>query len=339
MPYGPSRRMSTSLARSALRDAALAPATLRVYNHNVEKFLHYTRRSFKQLLIMHAAEVDRLLSGYIEHLHRSSSPYEHAVHAVFGVVYHRPNLRSLLGESRLRLRGWQRRRTSTSYPPLTWEVTCLLAVTMARSGHHAEAVACLLSFDCYLRVSEMTALRVIDVVMPLDPRLGAAFTGMALRLPKTKTGLNQWVSIQSTDVEEVFQQWMNALSSSHSDSPSALVFPFSPAHFRRLLRRSCLALGISTPYVPHSFRHGGATGDYLRGQTIEQVMYRGRWKSMDSARRYIQTGRALLVAQQGSRQINQLGALFADNLEEMMRHLLRTVPLVSTPPRRVTFQL
>ena len=65
------------------------------------------------------------------------------------------SLRLHLGEARLRLRGWkkilQQLRQSRSHPPLTWELTAIFATVMAKWGRHAEAVATLVAFDCYLR--------------------------------------------------------------------------------------------------------------------------------------------------------------------------------------------
>ena len=52
------------------------------------------------------------------------------------------------------------------------------------------------------------------------------------------------------------------------------------------------------PYVPHSLRHGGATCDYLYagGESLEDILFRGRWASMKSTRQYIQQGPALMAA-------------------------------------------
>ena len=182
----------TFMTRS-LRDSALAPRTLHIYNTNLQSFLSFTRRTLQQLLDpMHPNQIDTRLSVYLQHLHDCGRPFQSAAQTIGGLVHHCPRLRLLLVESRLRLRGWARLRTSTSHPPLTWELTVIIASTLSRSGHHAQALACLLAFDCYLRVGEMTSLRACDVIMPNDPRMGSAFTSMALRLPKTKTGLNQW---------------------------------------------------------------------------------------------------------------------------------------------------
>lgn len=285
---------------------------------------------------MPPAAVDRLLAQYIEQLHSLGRPFDYASHTVNGVVFQRPELRLHLGESRLRLRGWLRTRRTESHPPLTWELAVVFAVTMSRSGHHAPAVALLLAFDCYLRVGELVRLQRADVVLPHDPRMGRSHTGMALRLAKTKTGLNQWVSIQDSAVADLLQSWMSR--SATAARPTDTVFPFSAAHFRRLLRSTAVAVGVGhIPYVPHSLRHGGATADFLNGATIEQVMFRGRWQGMQSARRYIQTGRALLAAQSVPAHLNRLGILFDDQLVAIMVHLFDSVELVLPSRRRVRF--
>ncbi len=188
------------LVSSSLRNAALTPSTHRAYSRNLDKFLHFTRLSLSQLLVLRSVEIDTRLSSYFEYEFSIKGSYHNACHALFGVIFHCPRVKVKLGESRLRLRGWRRLIKYKSHPPITWEIACLFAVTMAKWGHHAEAVGTLLSFDCYLRVGELTRLRYCDVVLPNDPRTGSAHTTMALRLAVTKTGPNQWVSLRSKQV-------------------------------------------------------------------------------------------------------------------------------------------
>jgi len=324
------------IQRSSLRDSALAPATLRTYTINLQSFLQFTQLTMSSFLSIPAPAVDHRLAEYIEHLHSLGRPFDYASHTVNGVVFRRPELRLQLGESRLRLRGWQRTRRTQSHPPLTWELAVVFAVTMSKSGHHAAAVALLLAFDCYLRVGELVRLQRADVILPHDARTGRSHTGMALRLAVTKTGLNQWVSIQDSAVGELLESWIRRTAS--GARPHDPVFPFSAAHFRRLLRSTAEAAGVGhIPYVPHSLRHGGATADFLTGATIEQVMFRGRWQSMQSARRYIQSGRALLAAQQVPSHVNRLGILLDDDLMAVMGYLMDSVPLVLPSRRRVRF--
>jgi integrase len=167
-----------------------------------------------------------------------------------------------------------------------------MALSMGRSGYHVEAVAALVSFECYLRVGELLRLRYCDLAVRNDPDLGSAYTGMALRLQHTKTGRNQWVSVRAPVVADALQDYLEGRDWSADD----LVFPFSRCHWSRLLKRCAAVLGVShIGVVPHSFRHGGATCDHLRGVPVDDIRRHGRWKSLESATRYIQTGPALLL--------------------------------------------
>jgi integrase len=322
---------------SVLRDAALSKATLRTYNNNVNKFLSPTRLTLTQLLQLPPTLVDQRLSEYIDDLFAQHGSFDYASQALFGLIYRCPALRHSLGESRLRLRGWKRLKAelTRSHPPVTWELAVIFAATMARWGRHAEAVATLLAFDCLLRIGELTRLTFHDVVMPHDPRMGSAYTGMVVRLARAKTGLNQSVRLLNPQVQTALRTYLLA----HPFLAHDRVFPFSPASFRLLIRQVADGLGLhDIPYVPHSFRHGGATYYYLRGATIEQIMFRGRWVALESARRYIQTAQAMLTVLNVPASLNEVGLLLAPGVDLVLAHLSATVPSAGRRDRRVWFR-
>lgn len=321
---------------STLRDAALSEATLRSYNNNVNKFLTFTRLSLPQLLALPSTIIDQRLSQYIDTLFARKGSYDYASQTLFGLIFRCPRLRLVLGESRLRLRGWKRLKTTQSHPPITWELTVVFATVMARWGRHAEAIATLLAFDCFLRVGEMTRLQFHDVVQPHDPRLGSAHTGMVIRLARAKTGLNQSVSLNNEHVQRALHQYLLA----HPFMDRDRIFPFAPSSFRTLIKRVAHSLGLgATPYVPHSFRHGGATYAHQHGATIEQIMYRGRWVALESARRYIQTARALLIRQDVPSHLNDAGLLLAPHIDAVLAHLQYIRPTLRKQDRhRVWFR-
>lgn len=312
-----------TLSANTLRDAALRPSTHRAYSNNVNKFLRYTRLSLPKLLQRPPSEIDARLAQYFEAQFAARGSYHNANHALFGLIFRCPRLKAELGEARLRLRGWRRLIKDRPHPPITWELAVLFAVTMAKWGRHAEAMGTLLSFDCYLRVGELTRLRYSDVAMPNDPRMGSAHVNMALRLAVTKTGANQWVALGDATVARLFRLYLTTFPFMAGD----LVFPFSPSSFRGLLRQVAGLLGLGDiPYVPHSFRHGGATRDFLRGATIEQIMFRGRWESMKSAKRYVQTARALLMLLDIPDRAHGLGSVLSRDLEAVIGLLWESVP-------------
>jgi len=321
---------------SKLRNAALAPATLKTYNNNINKFLTFTRLSLPELLRLSPDLIDQRLSEYIDHMFAVHGSFHYATQTLFGLVFRRPPLRFHLGESRLRLRGWKKLRTQQSHPPITWELTVVFAVTMAKWGRHAEAVATLLAFDCLLRVGELTRLQYDDIVMPYDPRMGSAHTGMVIRLAKTKTGLNQSVSLINVQVQSLLQSYLNA----HPFLGHQRIFSFAPSAFRTLIREVADSLGLHRiPYVPHSFRHGGATYLHQRGYKMEDIMFRGRWVALESATRYIQTARCLLIMLSIPYTLNHNGTILAPNVDHVIQHLMDTVPSTGRRDRRVWFRV
>ena len=85
------------------------------------------------------------------------------------------------------------------------------------------------------------------------------------------------------------------------------LFGLTTIRYRKLFHLSCLNNNLqSYGFVPHSIRHGAATRDHLRGVPLNDILLRGRWLSEKSARRYIQTGPALLVTVKLSK-LNAIG--------------------------------
>ena len=161
---------------------------------------------------------------------------------------------------------------------------------MAVRGEFDAALMMLVGFDCYLRIGELMNLTVQDVAMANDPRIGAAYRGVLLRLGKTKTGNNQTVTVESNDVAYLLQRHVRGRKSNEK------VFTIGLSRFYSLMRQACDAFGLGEHgYTPHSLRHGGATRHFLQGKPIADIQFRGRWSEAKSVRTYIQSGRALLL--------------------------------------------
>ena len=319
--------------RLPLQDLAIKAATLQQYTTSINKFFSHAQLTPQQFMHAPASALDWQLAVYLQHMYDASRPFDSAGKALHAAVFFRQDLKLRLPQARQCLKGWDRNRPKASHPPLTWELTVVIACTFARAHRSAAAMAMLLGFDCYLRCGEMLRLRRCDVVLPHDSRMGQAHTHMAVVLKEAKTGKNQSVTIASPVVGALLCHWLDILPDT---SPQASVFTgLNPARFRSLMREACVALGLGdTPYVPHSLRHGGATADFLRTQDIARVQFRGRWKQQVTARTYLQTARALLAAHQVPPQLNQLGITLDADLLNIMRELFVPPPA----PRRVRFR-
>jgi integrase len=180
-----------------------------------------------------------------------------------------------------------------------------VAVQMVRRGQLRFGVGTLLAFDCLLRVGELAALRHEDIAFPGDARLGAEYRVSTVSIRKAKTGRNQSVTIRESCVADLVRDVVKATK------PGQPLFPGGAKAFRRAFKETCAELGISDRYVPHSLRHGGATRLSLLGWKVEDILLRGRWESNKSARIYVKSGRAMLMAIQVPKRIGELAAVLA----------------------------
>jgi integrase len=326
-----------------LRGMSLAPTTQTAYSKQLGSFLSHARLDLRSFLVARASVVDRALAVYIQACYDARSSFAYVSQALSGAVHQRPDLRHRLPIARQCLRGWDKVRETTSHPPLTWELTVVMACTLARSGYHGAAIAMLLAFDCFLRVGELTRIRFTDIVMPNDPRTGRAHSTMAVVLRAAKTGKLQSVEVADHDVARLVALWARSpLVHTDSTDPDPRLFAFSPDFLRRLMYNASVALQLPTRYTPHSLRHGGATDDFLRHGSVERVQFRGRWKQLESVRRYVQMARAVLSRRQVPPHVHRFGVALSGDLVSVLTHLLRTVPPVVTRAysgRRVTFHL
>lgn len=294
-----------------LQGAALNKITVSRYRSAVRQFVEWCIES--EVKVDSHDMVDGALSEYFGDYYENSGSFDTAKNTLYGLHFCAPELRGRLLRSMLALKGWKRLEPSQSKAPLTWEVVVVMAVTMARSGYVSYGVASILGFHCLLRISEITSLRVMDVASVGDARLGSACGSMALRLAVTKTGREQFVTITDATVATVLSNYLI-----NKPRPSR-VFDFSSSSYRRVFGNTVTALGLDgIPYSPHSLRHGGATSCFLSGMSIGDILFRGRWKATESAKTYVQQGRALLLTADVPQWIHTMGLQLAPCLSNIM---------------------
>lgn len=321
---------ASSLAPSTYSAYSSAVARFNIYCHSQTEHPHHNLPNRSAIL-----ELDECLGNYIAHvfsLYKGKNK-QLAANTIFGIYALLPHSRGLLKGSEQLLKGWNRLTPSVSHPPLTWPVTVLIAVTLAKNRMIDAAIATLVAFDALLRVGELTNITIHDVSFPGDFRRGNTVTStkrvrfssslssalsssssssspsssvsssrVCIRLANTKTGRNQWTELYNEEVGLLLQQLIE--SRHHSTklvNDRVFHFPSTrPAnYYRRCLDITCRNLKLDhCHFTPHSLRHGGATHAHMHlNQSVEQVMLRGRWKSNDACRTYIQSGSAILLTQ------------------------------------------
>ena len=298
-----------------LVNAALKAATRSKYLGAIAEFLAWADTLGEEPADL--TELDELGCDYLHHLYDTNRGRSTAANLLFGLKFYLPAARRRLHRMTLALRGWERLHPSVSFPPLTWELCCAMAVRATKAGYPTHGLGMLLQFDCLLRLSELVGLQRQDIVFEGDPRYPREFKGCLLCLRSTKTGRDQSVTVEDPHVLALLRERCADLQ------PTDRVFDFRADNYRRVFKRVAGALGLSGRYVPHSCRHGGATRLYQRDPlSIEAIKLRGRWKSVESAKRYIQQGVVLLSTVTVPPAVARLGALFSDRLYEAINAAL-----------------
>lgn len=288
-----------------LLEAGYAKRTLSSYKGAVRLFVAWCGE--QRLLPRTFAELDECLTEYFHALfdRGDGRGKQLAASTLAGVTLALPRAKNRLCVAAVAVKRWSKLCPAISYPPLTWELAVLVAVQMVRAGHYRFAVGTLLGFDCLLRIGELLSLRCSDVADARDSRLGSEYKQTAVIVRAAKTGTNQSVTIESSDVKGLLRPLLR------STAPASLLFPGGPALYRSVFKSCCASLGLSERYVPHSLRHGGATRLHLRGVPLEDILLRGRWASHKSARTYVQSGRALLLSLQAPPSVSSAAAVLA----------------------------
>ena len=206
-----------------------------------------------------------------------------------------PQVDGHLGLSDRALRGWARAAPSSSLPPISYGVALAVAVDLYIHGQTAAGDAILLMHDAHLRAGEAVHLTVGDFADPatninlrqLHRELGVA----CIRLPDTKTGRNQFVTVRNDLVRDLLRRRVAGRD------PLDPLFGLSYDQLRDAFNAAIVRIGAGgIGFVLHSCRHGGATDDYLRGVPVLDIVQHGRWASHQGARRYINAGASFMAA-------------------------------------------
>ena len=284
----PSREAPSS--RWPLLQAGYAKSTTKKYHTAVRDFYGWCKTTTENP--SDVEQLDECLADYFHVMYeeREGKGKQKARDTLYGIEMYLPRVKGQLLIAGRVVNRWNKLHVAESYPPLTWDLAALVGVHMATTGHFRFGVGAVLAFDCLLRCGELCNLRREDVAFPKDRRMGVEYKITTLSIRVAKTGRNQSVTVADPEVVTLLRHVVAATK------PGALLFPGGSSKFRNVFKAACAQLGLSSRYVPHSLRHGGATRLHLQGVRLEDIMVRGRWASSKSARTYIQSSRAVLMA-------------------------------------------
>ena len=307
-----------------LYESSVAPTTVSIYRTAATRFYDFCRTHQHPTHTLN--DLDYSMAIFIASLHDGGQSRARASAAVYGVLFYRPEARGHLLIATRVLTGWSRLQPSVSHPPLTWPLTVLIATTMARRSHIDAAMATLVAFDCFLRISEYVAFVIEDLALPSDLRLGSRIPGYraTLRIRTAKTGTNQSVQIYNHKITLLLARFVHRRRTLHRAQLESPLFRLhSEEAYRRVFNDAIRCLGIaSVHFVPHSLRHGGATHAINMGYDLNTIMQRGRWRSTSSADLYLQQANAARLSIRISPDVHQSAKALEDDFANCMSILL-----------------
>lgn len=186
--------------------------------------------------------------------------------------------------------------------PMLWDAALLLAEVLLQPPHrvHKVLVGCvlLLQFDLYLCPCEVLGIVVKAVVRPTGKYrhwgVIMAPSDAGTRRP-SKTG--EWDDMVFANVtgvpRQVVGRVLRKLASLASDASPRLFEVLDIASYNREVAQASVVADLGSLRIsPHCARHGGPSEDrFSLRLDLKEIARRGRWKCLQSVRRYEKHGR------------------------------------------------
>ncbi len=269
--------------------------TVSRYENSFASFLSFCGKT-KSQLEDEVGRIDDHMASYIEFLWRDGEPKSYANYAVASLQHMIPKVRRQLVQSWKLVSTWNKLELPVRATPLTPEVAMAFSGTFFKWGWKHMACMIIIGFSTFLRTGEMFRLRKRHVVTSPSQQSAVLF------LEDTKTSQRKMIQWEKVIVEEKV-----ALDCLHflcrRASPNDLLVDIPVHKFRKLWSEVVSELHLTQfRYQPYSIRRGGATSSYRRGVGFDELMSRGRWSHLATARLYLDEGLQELTQLQFSQQ-------------------------------------
>lgn len=266
--------------------------------------------SFKQfvratrLSITSASQLDAAAVWWIDHMYFQGDNIASVMTFLAAVKHFRSDIQRLSDLSRAMraFKGFKKIAPGQARVPLPYPMLALIALHILNTKQRLDVcIWLLLTWHLCARPGEAFKLQWKHMVAPNPIN---RFWSVVMSPSAEEEGAAMPSKVGETDesvtLNVTFLQWMNPLllqlKSTASDND--FVCPFKQSVGSKLFLASVRALGFHDHGVQYTYqiRHGAASTEVLcRGKSLEDVMKKGRWKTLVSVRRYEQGGKLAQV--------------------------------------------
>ncbi len=277
-------------------EGAYAPATIRAYEKNFERFIAFSEK-FNEYALPADSKLVTMYIKYISDGRLKSASIRIAVASISAI--HKLNQLydpTSHPEVRLELRRMNRMlgRESKQAQGINQEaLKKMISDTEDNLIGFRDRALLLTAYSGMCRRSELTELRVEDIAYSGDQPI-------KIKLRKSKTdqeGLGRWIFL-NTEAQSSIIEWLK--SSGIKDGklfrginrPNKLSSGISASQvnrvYKKLARKSKMEVDFIKNISGHSIRVGAAQDLLISGASLPIIMNKGRWSKADTVMRYLE---------------------------------------------------
>lgn len=297
---------------TTLQFLGLQPRSLRCYKKALRNF--FTWLDEEEIpLPSKFRELDLLVAQFLEHLWMDDAHLTYAGHTLSAFRRFYPQLRFRLPTAKQYFANWKSSHVCKQAVPMPAEVCMAIAGVAMDVQEFRFAATILVGFLAFMRTGEMVSLQMEDIALFVPEGK------IILALPSTKTSKKQMESVAITDPFVC-----SLLFELQRSSPQGSLAAVTPNIFRAKLAQFCSFLNLAPcGFSAYSIRRGGASFAFASGEPFDQLLLRGRWQSVKTARIYLDTGRASLVHLTLPVECSRLLDSFSSKLRDFCKQLRR----------------
>ena len=280
------QRVTVRKKLGPLKELTVRPRTKARYEEARQGFYSFLHNN-KLVLPTKRAELDPIVSEYIEHLWATGEGRSKANDTVAGLQDKDPRLKGCLQSCWRLLKTWSLNEIPNRAPPLPEVVVQAMAGRAIMRNELSFALSLLVGFYSMLRTGEL--LGVSSEHISLDSTSHVAVISLGLTKGGQRQGALESCTLGVVDVLQLLRKWKR------KNGPNTPLCP-APHKWRAWFAEALTALNLdSFGFRPYSLRRGGATHWFRRHGSFDKLMIQGRWAAQKTAKIYINEGLAILA--------------------------------------------